>query len=318
MCCEPVLRRSAGGPRAGRVRDYDRRSTGTRGSAMTGTVFQWPRGRPAYASVDIPRLKAALRDAVPPLLFGLRLWASVCLALYVAFWLELDNPFWAGTSAAIVCQPQLGASLRKGWFRMIGTLVGAAMSVLLTACFPQNRALFLLGLALWGAACALAATLLRNFAVLRGGAGWLYGGDHRRRPARRHRRRRCKCSLPACRHAGQRDLPRHRLRRHRLGADRSRRRPAPAGRALRRAGGRDHRQFCRHAGLGRVRTGRHAGRSARVPPADRRPRPAGRPDARGIVSDPLSLAGVAEGGGRLVRWCGWLAGGGKPPCPAAP
>src|SRR5258705_8526017 len=61
----------------------------------------------------------------PALLFGLRLWAAACLALFVAFWLELDNPFWAGTSAAIVCQLQLGASLRKGWFRMIGTVVGA-------------------------------------------------------------------------------------------------------------------------------------------------------------------------------------------------
>ena len=65
----------------------------------------------------------ALKAAGPPLLFGLRLWASVSLALYVTFWLELDEPFWAGTSAAIVCQPHLGASLRKGWFRMIGTLV---------------------------------------------------------------------------------------------------------------------------------------------------------------------------------------------------
>ncbi|MBV8319786.1 MAG: FUSC family protein, partial [Hyphomicrobiales bacterium] len=45
----------------------------------------------------------AARAAGPPLLFGLRLWASVCLALYVAFWLELDNAYWAGTSAAIVC-----------------------------------------------------------------------------------------------------------------------------------------------------------------------------------------------------------------------
>ena len=42
----------------------------------------------------------AARAAGPPLLFGLRLWASVCLALYVAFWLELDNASWAGTSAA--------------------------------------------------------------------------------------------------------------------------------------------------------------------------------------------------------------------------
>jgi hypothetical protein len=57
-------------------------------------------------------LTDALQAAGPPLLFGLRLWASVSLALYVAFWLELDNPVWAGTSAAIVCQPHLGASLR--------------------------------------------------------------------------------------------------------------------------------------------------------------------------------------------------------------
>ncbi len=109
-------------------------------------------------------LTNAARAAGPPLLFGLRLWASVCLALYVAFWLELDNPFWAGTTAAIVCQPQLGASLRKGWYRMIGTLIGAVVIVVLTAWFPQDRALFLVALALWAAACALVATLLHNFA----------------------------------------------------------------------------------------------------------------------------------------------------------
>ncbi len=115
---------------------------------------------------DARRLKEALRTVRPPLLFGLRLWASVCLALYVAFWLELDNhPYWAGLTAAIVCQPSVGASLRKGWFRMIGTVVGAVAIVVLTACFPQNRAVFLAGLALWGAACALVSTLLRNFAA---------------------------------------------------------------------------------------------------------------------------------------------------------
>lgn len=41
------------------------------------------------------------------LLYGLRLWASVSLALLVAYWMQLDNPYWAGTSAAIVCQPSL-------------------------------------------------------------------------------------------------------------------------------------------------------------------------------------------------------------------
>src|SRR5271167_452677 len=114
---------------------------------------------------SVTRLMDALKTAGPPLLFGLRLWASVCLALYVAFWLELDNAYWAGTTAAIVCQPHLGASLRKGWFRMIGTLVGAVAVVVLTAFFPQDRGAFLVGLALWGAGCALVATLLHNFAA---------------------------------------------------------------------------------------------------------------------------------------------------------
>jgi len=111
------------------------------------------------------RLKKALRSTGPPLLFGLRLWASVCLALYVAFWLELDNAYWAGTSAALVCQPALGASLRKGWFRMVGTIVGAIVIVALTACFPQHRGAFLASLALWGGVCAFVATLLRNYAA---------------------------------------------------------------------------------------------------------------------------------------------------------
>src|SRR5208337_1299850 len=109
-------------------------------------------------------LAGAARAAGPPLLFGLRLCASVCLALYVAFWLQLDNAYWAGTSAAIVCQPQLGASMRKAWFRMVGTIVGAVMIVVLNACFPQDRAAFLTLLALWLAICAFAATLMRNFA----------------------------------------------------------------------------------------------------------------------------------------------------------
>jgi uncharacterized membrane protein YccC len=117
------------------------------------------------AWVSLDTLSGIASRAGPPLLFGIRLWAAVCLALYVAFWLQLDAPSWAGTSAALVCQPRLGASLRKGWFRMIGTLVGAIAIVFLTAWFPQNREGFLLSLALWGGLCALVATLLRNFAA---------------------------------------------------------------------------------------------------------------------------------------------------------
>jgi len=111
-----------------------------------------------------PDLTNALGSAGQPLLFGLRLWASICLALYLAFLLELDNAFWAGTTAAVVCQPQLGASLRKGWYRMIGNIIAAIVIVALTACFPQDRFAFLGLLALWCGACAFVSTLLHNFA----------------------------------------------------------------------------------------------------------------------------------------------------------
>jgi uncharacterized membrane protein YccC len=120
-------------------------------SARAGGTAQW-------------RVAGALSSVGPAMLFGLRVWAAVSLALYVAFWLELDNAYWAGTSAAIVCQSSLGASLRKASFRMIGTVVGAVAIVVLTACFPQSRIGFLVGLAVWGAACGFVATILRNFA----------------------------------------------------------------------------------------------------------------------------------------------------------
>jgi uncharacterized membrane protein YccC len=130
--------------------------------SMTEAALPGPGSAVAPGAIFTARLTNASRAAGPPLLFGLRLWVSVCLALYVAFWLELDNAYWAGTTAALVCQPHLGASLRRGWFRMIGTVAGAVAIVVLTACFPQNRVGFLVGLALWGAGCAFVATILRN------------------------------------------------------------------------------------------------------------------------------------------------------------
>jgi uncharacterized membrane protein YccC len=106
-----------------------------------------------------------LREATPAFLFALRFWASVCISFYVAFALELSEPSWAATTAAIVCTPVLGASLRKAGFRMLGTVVGAIGIVILSALFRQSREGFLVGLAVWCAVSAFVATLLRNFAA---------------------------------------------------------------------------------------------------------------------------------------------------------
>jgi uncharacterized membrane protein YccC len=115
------------------------------------------------SSVDVPHLPGAASASMPRMLFGLRLWASVCLALLAAYWLQLDDAYWAGTSAIVVSQPGLGASLQKGRYRAIGTVVGAVVIVLLTALFPQDHPGFLLSLTLWAAICGFLATILPNF-----------------------------------------------------------------------------------------------------------------------------------------------------------
>ena len=107
----------------------------------------------------------AVRRALPAILYGVRIAASASMALYVAFFLQLDEPSWAGLTAVIVAQPVLGAAFRKRMFRLIGTLAGAAAAVALVVLFSQSRVGFFLGLALWGGLCGYIATALRNFAA---------------------------------------------------------------------------------------------------------------------------------------------------------
>ncbi len=90
-------------------------------------------------------LRAAIIHALLAILYGVRIAASASIALYIAFFWQMDQPSWAGTTAVIVAQPALGAALRKGVFRLIGTLAGAIAAVALVALFPQSRIGFFLG-----------------------------------------------------------------------------------------------------------------------------------------------------------------------------
>jgi uncharacterized membrane protein YccC len=99
----------------------------------------------------------------PYLAHGLRLAAAVILALFISYALELDNAFWSGITAAVVCQPSLGGSLQKARVRVLGTVMGAVAIVALTVVFPQSRVGMLLGVALWVGICGFFATVMRNF-----------------------------------------------------------------------------------------------------------------------------------------------------------
>jgi uncharacterized membrane protein YccC len=74
----------------------------------------------------------------------------------------LEQPQWALMTAFIVAQPLSGMVVQKGLARLLGTLVGTFMSVVMVGLFAQMPWLFIGGLALWLALCTAASTMLRS------------------------------------------------------------------------------------------------------------------------------------------------------------
>jgi uncharacterized membrane protein YccC len=82
-------------------------------------------------------------------LFSVKTFLAAMLALYIAFRLGLSQPGWSLTTVYIVSQPLAGMVLAKSLYRMLGTLIGAAMSLVLVALFSNAPELFCLALAVW-------------------------------------------------------------------------------------------------------------------------------------------------------------------------
>ncbi len=98
-----------------------------------------------------------------PLAFSLRSWLASVLALFVAFYLQLDSPFWAAMAVWMVAQPTPGMAISKGFYRIVGTLIGSTMGVVLIALFAQTPELFIAALGVWTAVTTVISNLLRNF-----------------------------------------------------------------------------------------------------------------------------------------------------------
>ena len=71
---------------------------------------------------SLPWIKASR----PQWRYALRNGIAMCLALSVAYWLNLDEPYWAMTSAAVVSFPTVGGVISKSFGRIAGSLLGAA------------------------------------------------------------------------------------------------------------------------------------------------------------------------------------------------
>lgn len=55
--------------------------------------------------------------------YALRNTIAMCLALTVAYYLNLDEPYWAMTSAAVVSFPTVGGVISKSLGRIAGSLL---------------------------------------------------------------------------------------------------------------------------------------------------------------------------------------------------
>jgi uncharacterized membrane protein YccC len=98
-------------------------------------------------------LLSSIRTRIQVLIFGLKVFGAAMLAFYIGLVLNLDRPFWAMTTAFIVAQPLTGMAVAKGFYRLAGTGVGAAIAVVNLIGFAGAPELQALGFASWLATC---------------------------------------------------------------------------------------------------------------------------------------------------------------------
>lgn len=108
-----------------------------------------------------------LREALPrptrtDWIFAIRTVSASLIALLAAYALHLERPQWAMMTVFIVAQPVAGMVLAKGFFRLLGTVIGAFASVAMVLALSPHPWLFVVALSLWIGACTFVASMLRN------------------------------------------------------------------------------------------------------------------------------------------------------------
>lgn len=95
-------------------------------------------------------------------IFALRTVSAGLIALLAAYALKLDHPQWAMMTVFIVAQPVAGMVLAKGFYRLLGTLVGGVAAIGITTVFGTNPWVLVTVLAVWIGICTFVSSLLRN------------------------------------------------------------------------------------------------------------------------------------------------------------
>ena len=94
--------------------------------------------------------------------YALRNGIAMCLALTVAYYLNLDQPYWAMTSAAVVSFPTVGGVISKSLGRIAGSLLGATAALIIAGHTLNDPWLFLLSMAIWLGFCTWACAHFTN------------------------------------------------------------------------------------------------------------------------------------------------------------
>src|ERR1700676_890540 len=92
--------------------------------------------------------------------FALRIWAAMTVALYAAFWLQLESASSAAVTVGVLALQTRGQAYHKAVYRVLATIIGVAASLVIAGLFPQSRSLFLIGFAGWLGLCVYVGGLL--------------------------------------------------------------------------------------------------------------------------------------------------------------
>jgi uncharacterized membrane protein YccC len=92
--------------------------------------------------------------------FAFRTWAAMMVALYAAFWLQLDNAWSAAVTVSILSMQTRGQTYQRAVYWVLAVMIGVVASIVIGGLFPQSRELFVIGLAGCLGLCVYAAGLL--------------------------------------------------------------------------------------------------------------------------------------------------------------
>lgn len=104
----------------------------------------------------------AFRPSNNDLVFALKTFLAAMLALFIAISLNLQNPMWAMGTVFIVANPLAGVLSSKAVYRMLGTLAGACLSILVLPPFINSPVPFSLIIAVWVGFCLYVSLLDRT------------------------------------------------------------------------------------------------------------------------------------------------------------